>query len=140
MTPVVPVSPAVPSTETTKTASPATLVEEITTPISKRLRLTDKRKEKVDSYLSSVWDDVGLAMERAHEVITVKDRKIFSGVPSKEVVARHVHKIVQVVYLCNFSPFFFFYRPEGFSFHFRCWGRALISPRSTSLKKQRSGL
>ena len=107
MTPVVPVSPAVPSIETTKIASPATLVEEITTPISKRLRLTDKRKEKVDSYLSSVWDDVGLAMERAHEVITVKDRKIFLGVPSNEVVARHVHKIVQVVYLCNFNPFFF---------------------------------
>ena len=54
MTPVVPVSPAVPSIETTKTASPATLVEEITTPISKRQRLTDKGKEKVDSYLSSV--------------------------------------------------------------------------------------
>ena len=107
MTPVVPVSLAVPSTETTRTASPATLVEEITTPISKRLRLTDKRKEKVDSYLSSVWDDVGLAMERAHKVITVKDRKIFLGVPSNEVVARHVHKIVQVVYLCNFNPFFF---------------------------------
>ena len=108
MTPIVPVSPAVPGTETTGTASPATLVEEITTPISKRLRLTDKGKEKVDSHLSSVWDDVGLAMERAHEVITVKDCKIFSGVPSNEVVARHVHKIVQVVYLCNFSPFFFF--------------------------------
>ena len=54
MTPIVPVSPAVPGTETTGTASPATLVEEITTPISKRQRLTDKGKEKVDSYLSSV--------------------------------------------------------------------------------------
>ena len=46
-------------------------------------------------------------MEKAHEVITAEDLKIFSGVPSNEIVARHVHKIVQVVYLCNFSFFFF---------------------------------
>ena len=134
------VTPAVLDTRTTRTASPATSVEEIATPISKKPRLADKGKEKADSLPSSVWDDVRLVVERAHKVITIEDLKIFSGMPSNKVVARHVHKIVQVVYLCNFSPFFFFYRPEGFSFHFRCWGRALISPRSTSLKKQRSHL
>ena len=36
-------------------------------------------------------------MERAYEIITTEDLKIFSGVPSNEVVARHVHKIIQVV-------------------------------------------
>ena len=98
------VSPAVPSTETTRTASPATSVEEIPTPISKRPHLTDK--EKADSRSSSIWDDAGLAVERAYEVVTTEDLKIFSGVPSNEIVARHVHKIVQVVYLCNFKKFF----------------------------------
>ena len=77
------VSLAVLSTETTRTAFPATSVEEIPTPISKRPRLTDK--EKADSHPSSVWDDAGLAVE---------------------IMARHVHKIVQVVYLCNFKIFF----------------------------------
>ena len=47
-------------------------------------------------------------MEKAHEVVITEDLKIFSGLPSNEIVARHVHKIVQVVYLCNFNPFFFF--------------------------------
>ena len=118
-TSAVPISPTVPGTETTRTASPATSVEEITTPISKRPRLTDKGKENADSHPSSVWDDPGLAVERAHEV-----NKFFLGVPSNEVVAHHVHKIVQVEYLCNFSPFlflfFFFFRPKGFNFLFRC--------------------
>ena len=104
------VSPAVPGTKTMRTASPTTSVEEIPTPISKRPRLTNKEKD--NSHPSSVWDNARLAMERAHELITTEDLKIFSGVPSNEIVARHVHKIVQVVYLCNFSPFFFFYRPK----------------------------
>ena len=56
--------------------------------------------------MSSIWDDDGLAVERAHEVVTTVDLKIFSGVPSNEIVARHVHKIIQVVYLCNFKIFF----------------------------------
>ena len=48
------VAPAVLGTETTRTASPATSVEEITTLISKRPRLTDKGKENVDSRASSI--------------------------------------------------------------------------------------
>ena len=48
-------------------------------------------------------------VERAHGVVTAKDLKVFSGVPSNEVVACHVHRLVQVKYLCNFgsSPLFF---------------------------------
>ena len=101
-----PVTLAVPSTETTKTASSATSVEEITTPILKKPRLADKGKEKADSHPSSVWDNAGLAVERANEVITAEDLKVFSGMPSNEIVTRQVHKLVQVMYLCNFSPFF----------------------------------
>ena len=99
------ISLAILDIETTRMAFPATSVEEIPTPISKRPRLTDK--EKADSHPSSVWDDAGLAVERVHEVFTVEDLKIFLGVPSNEIMARHVHKIVQVVYLCNFKIFFF---------------------------------
>jgi len=95
---VVPVSPAIPSTETMRMASPATLVEEITTPILKRPCLTNKGKEKADSHPPNVWDDARLAVERAHKVVTTKDLKVFLGMPSNEVVARHVCKIVQGVY------------------------------------------
>ena len=128
---------AVPGTETTRTASSTTSVEEIATSILKKPRLADKGKEKADSHLSSVWDNVGLVVERAHEVITAKDLKVFSGMPSNEVVAHHIHKFIHVIYLCNFSLFFFFFCLEGFNFLFRCWGRVFISPWSTSLRKQR---
>ena len=93
----------------TRTASPATSVEKIATPISKKPRLVDKGKEKVDSLPSSVWDDVGLVVERAHKVITIEDLKVFFGMPSNKVVARHIHKFVQVIYLCNFNPFLFLF-------------------------------
>ena len=51
-------------------------------------------KEKADSRSSTVWDDEGLAMEKAHEVVTVEDLKAFSGVPFNVVVNQHVHKLV----------------------------------------------
>ena len=103
------VAPAVPGTKVTKTASPTTSVEEIPTPTSKRPRLVGKGMEKADSQASSIWDDAELAVERAHGVVTAEDLKVFSGVPSNEVVACHVHRLVQVKYLCNFgsSPLFF---------------------------------
>ena len=103
------VTPTVLDTRTTRTASPATSVEEIATPISKKPRLVDKGKEKVDSLPSSVWDDAGLVVERAHKVITIEDLKVFFGMPSNKVVARHIHKFVQVIYLCNFNPFLFLF-------------------------------
>ena len=99
VTPSTLVAPAVLGTEVMRTASPTTSVEEITTPISKKPRLTNKRKENVDSCAFNIWDDVELAMERAHEVVTTEVLKVFLGVPSNEVVARHVHKLVQVKYL-----------------------------------------
>ena len=128
------VTPAVLDTRTMRTASSATSVEEIATPISKKPRLADKGKEKADSLPSSVWDNAGLVVEMEHKVITIEDLKVFSGMPSNKVVARHIHKFVQVIYLCNFNPFLFlfllllFFRPEGFNMFFKCWGRAFISP------------
>ena len=89
--------------------SPILLVEEITTLVSKWQCLTDKGKEKADSCLTNVWDNVELAVEMAYEVVTAEDLKVFSGVPFNEVVVRHVHKIVQVTYLCDFSLFFLFF-------------------------------
>ena len=120
-----PVTPIVPGIEPMRTTSLATSVEEISTPISKKPRLADKGNEKADSHLSNVWDDAGLAVEKVNEVVTVEDLKVFSGMPSNEVVTCYVHKLVQVMYLCNFSPFFllfffFSYHLEGFNFLFKC--------------------
>ena len=94
VTPAALVAPVVPSTEMTRITSPATSVEEIPTPTSKRPRLEGKGKEKAVSRASSIWDDAELTVERAHEVVTAEDLKVFSGVPSNEVVARHVHRLV----------------------------------------------
>ena len=33
-------------------------------------------------------------VDRAHEVVTAKDLKAFSGVPFNNVATRHVHKLV----------------------------------------------
>ena len=93
-TPPASVTPIISSSETVRMASPATSVEEIPTPASKRSRVTDKRKEKADSCSSFVWDDKRLAMERAHEVVTAEDLKVISGVSFNKVATRHVHKLV----------------------------------------------
>ena len=56
-------SPATPTATVigpTRVASPATSVEEIT-PLKKKARVADKRKEKASSRSSSIWDDVDLA-------------------------------------------------------------------------------
>ena len=53
-TPPASVTPIVSGTEKVRTASPATSVEEIPIPASKRTRVTNKRKEKVDSHSSCV--------------------------------------------------------------------------------------
>ena len=83
-------------------AFPATSVEEIPTPTSKRSRVTDKGKEKADSRPSCIWDDEGLAVEKVHGVVTAKDLKAISGVSFNEVATHHVHKLVQLTCLCNF--------------------------------------
>ena len=58
------ITPAALVTKTTRTASPAISVEEIT-PLQKKQHVDDKGKDKVDSRLSSIWDDAGLALARA---------------------------------------------------------------------------
>ena len=107
-TPGVLVALVVTGTEVTRTGSLTTSVKEIPTPTSKRPCLEGKGKEKADSRASSIWDNAELTVERAHKVVTAKDLKVFSSAPSNEVVARHVHRIIQVMYLCNFNPFFLF--------------------------------
>ena len=64
-----------------RTASPAILVEEISTLSSKRLRVSGREREKTDSHPSTVWSDGGLAMDRAHEVVMAEDLKVLNGVP-----------------------------------------------------------
>ena len=67
--------------EMVRTASPAILVEEISTLSSKRLRVSGREREKTDSHPSTVWSDGGLAMDRAHEVVMAEDLKVLNGVP-----------------------------------------------------------
>ena len=131
------VTPATLGTEMMRTASSAASIEEITL-IRKKPRVADKGKEKADSHSSNVWDDVGIAQARAQEVFTTEELKVLSSTPSNEVVGRHIHKLVQVLYLYNFTIFFsFLHHPENFTFLFRYWGRAFISLQSTLLKRQR---
>ena len=101
--------------ENLRVASLATSVEEIPTSSSKRQRLSAKEKEK-EKMGSSVWDDEGVAVERAHNVVKAEDLKVFSGVPLNVVASQHVHKVVQVrlfvhfpwfLFTQNFPPFLF---------------------------------
>ena len=73
--------------------------------------MVDKGKEKADSRLSSVWDDVSLALTRAHDAFTAKELKVFFGVPSNKIVGRHIHKLDQVKYLYHllFPSFLFIF-------------------------------
>ena len=102
-------TPIVSGVENVRTASPATSVEEIPTPSSKRQRVSGKEREK-ERVGSSVWDDKGMAVERAHGVMNAEDLKVFSGVPLNAVASQHVHRIVQVKYFCIFFvPLLFIY-------------------------------
>ena len=100
--PVASVTLVVFGVETTRIASPSTSVEKLPTLVSKRLRLSDREKEKADPRSSTVWSDERLAVDRAHGVVTAEDLKVFSGVTFNNVASRHVHKLVQVKCLCNF--------------------------------------
>ena len=97
VTPVTFATPIVSTVETVRTASPATSVEEIPTPSSKRLHTSGKEREKADSLSSTVWSDGGLAMDRAHGVVTAEDLKALNGVPFNVVANQQVHKLVQVI-------------------------------------------
>ena len=63
-----------------------------------------KDKEKANSRLSTVWDNEGLVVERAHGVMTAEDLKAFCGVPFNVVANQQVHKLVQVTCssICQF--------------------------------------
>ena len=120
VTPVTFATPIVSAVETVRTAFPATSVEEIPTPSSKRLRVSGREREKADSHLSTVWSDGGLAMDRAHGLVTAEDMKVLNGVPFNVVANQQVHKLVQVIRMCalsivlplactdDFTPFFRF--------------------------------
>ena len=95
-------TPIIPGVEGARVASPATSVEEIPTPSSKRPRLSAKDKEK-ERMGSSIFDDEGVAVERAHNIVKAEDLKVFSGVPVNVVASQHVHKIVQVRLFITFS-------------------------------------
>ena len=87
--PITDATPIVSGVENVRTASLATSIEEIPTPSSKRQRLSgkEKEKEKVDSCPPIVWDDKGMAVERAHGVVNAEDLKVFSGVPLNVVAS-----------------------------------------------------
>ncbi|KAF3960157.1 hypothetical protein CMV_015109 [Castanea mollissima] len=95
VTPTASATPVISGAETTRTASPATSVEEIPTPASKRPRTSDRGKDAACS--STIWDDERLATDRAHGVVTAEDLKVFSGLPPNELMGRHLHKLVQVL-------------------------------------------
>ena len=104
-------TPIVSGVEGARVASPATSVEEIPTPSSKRPRLSAKDKEK-ERVGSSIFDDEGAAVERAHNIVRAEDLRVFSGVPVNVVAGQHVHKIVQVrssTWFLLISIFSFFY-------------------------------
>ena len=100
VTPVTSATPIISVVETVRKASPATSVEEIPTPSLKRLRMSSREREIADSHSSTVWSDEGLAMDRAHRVVTAEDLKALNGVPFNVVANQQVHKLVQVIRLC----------------------------------------
>ena len=102
VTPVTSATPIVSAIETVRTASPATSVEEIPTPSLKRLRISGKEREKVDSHSSTLWSDGGLAMDKAHGVVTAEDLKALTGMSFNVVANQQVHKLVQVIGSCVF--------------------------------------
>ena len=103
VTPVTSSTPIVSAVETVRTASPATSVEEIPTPSSKRLQVSGKEREKADSHPFTVRSNGGLAVDRVHGLVTAEDMKVLNGVPFNVVANQQVHKLVQVIRSCAFS-------------------------------------
>ena len=73
-------------------------------PLKKR-KVGSKGKEKIGS---SVWPDAEATMDRANELLTPREVKEISSIPSHEMVSRHVHKLVQVILLILIHSFFLF--------------------------------
>ena len=91
--PILAVLPSSPTPVTAGTASPTPSVEELT-PRNKRLRVGEKQKEKVDSKPSSIWDDTGVLVARAQDILSADKMKVSSGVLVDDVARRHLHKLV----------------------------------------------
>ena len=53
---------------------------------------------------ASICADFETALAQVNEIVTSKELKEISGVPSHEMVNRHVHKLVQVTFHCFHSP------------------------------------
>ena len=98
------ITPVASGAETTRKASLSTSIEELPTLASKQPRLSskEKEKEKVNPRTSTIWSDERLAVDWAHGIITVKDLKVFTGVPSNIVASRQVHRLIQVRSSCGF--------------------------------------
>ena len=120
VTPVTSTTPIVSAVETVRTASPATLVEEIPTPSSKRLHSSGQERERANSDSSTMWSDGGLAMDRAHGVMMVEDLKALNGVPFNVDANQQVHKLVQVIRLCVLSSVLFCPCTDGFTLLLKC--------------------
>ena len=82
---------------------PGVSIEEAARPL-KRLKVGGKGKEKVGS---SIWSDAETAVDRVNEFFTLREMKEISSTPSHEMVSRHVHKLVQVIFPVLVSRFFF---------------------------------
>ena len=65
--------------------------------------MSGREREKIDFHPSTVWSDGGLAMDRAHRVVTAEDLKVLNSVPFNVVANQQVHKLVQVIRLCALS-------------------------------------
>lgn len=83
-----------------RVASPGLSVEEIT-PRAKKRKTGDKGKEKVGA---SVWADARTTFARANEVVTPKELKEISGIPSHEMVSRHIQKLIQIIFFHFLFP------------------------------------
>ena len=135
-----------PTLDETRTISLAISLEEIT-PHPKRRQSGDKGKEKVGA---SIWDDTKVALMRAHNVVTAKKLKEILGVPSHEMVNRHIHKLVQVspllfilsiiMCVCVYIYIYIWILDIAsvlIQVIARCWERRFISPWSIWLTRRR---
>ena len=68
--------------------------------------MANKGKEKADSRMSSVWDNTSLVLTREQDAFIAEELKVFSSMPSNKIMGRHIHKLVQVMYL--YHLFFLF--------------------------------
>ena len=102
-----------------------------------------KAKKKEKASLSSFWDDVGIAVLKAQETISVDDLSPLGARSLHELMSSHVHKVMQVqivseslfvvvVVVVVVVVFCFLVLP---SFLRRCWANPYISQGSTWILK-----